>query len=149
MSKNIYSFNKIKSLYSDYQDKISFDNYEIFVYDFGDGNLLPSHRHPNGNGIVSNSTNIDPSVYISDDSLVYGNVTIKGNVIIENYCDLCGDLYIEGIGDKGITLSDSVYLDGNVNIIGSFFIKNTSIFEKANLKNNGKKTVKHIDKVFI
>jgi carbonic anhydrase/acetyltransferase-like protein (isoleucine patch superfamily) len=85
-------------------------------YDFLDGlGHVPASRHPNGGGLVADTATVDPTVFLSSDSCVYGFSVVRDNVRITGGASIQGDLLPGGI---------STLIENQVAIVGPVKIRN-------------------------
>lgn len=92
------------------------------LFDFGDGNgYVASRRHENGGGIVSTSAHVDPTVFLSSESCVFGHAKILGNVRVTGRSRISGRLYPGGMSTL---IEDDVLISGNTLIEGCVLLRN-------------------------
>ena len=80
------------------------------------GNKLWAHPHPNGGGWVANSARVSFSVKVDQDSIVWDNAVVFGQVEIINGSKVCGDSIVMGrgiidateINDKSVVLGKPI-----------------------------------------
>jgi len=94
------------------------------MFDFLDGRgHVPARRHPNGGGMVALSASVDPSVFLSSDSMVFGHAQVRGNVRITGGASIQGDLLPGGISTL---IEDDVKIVGAVKIRGAVLLRNSA-----------------------
>ena len=73
------------------------------------------HKHKHGGGWVSNTSQVDDSVYVSPHAIVYGSSILTGNVRVEDYgqvknCKLSGDVVVRRVAwVDGVTAHTGLY----------------------------------------
>ena len=62
----------------------------------GNNSADDGHIHPTGGGFVSNSAQVDDSVYVGKNAKVLGNATVTGNAVIDGYAIVSGNASVSG-----------------------------------------------------
>jgi len=89
----------------DLQRQLSILEERLSLFDFGEG-PMPAHKHPNGGGWVSNDSTVPESVFVSEDSKVYG-----GSVLGEYVEVLDGSVVYDSDVGARVIISEAV-VDG-------------------------------------
>jgi NDP-sugar pyrophosphorylase family protein len=88
-----------------------------FMHDFGEGEVL-SHRHPNGGGIVANTTKVSHDSFVGEDAVVYGNAVVVNRCSIKNRVKVYGNAVIS----NAVSLEDDVEVFGNSEVKGGVIV---------------------------
>jgi len=73
-------------------------------HDFQDGlGRVFAHRHANGGGWVADTAKVDEKAFVGKRASVYHHAVITGNVLVQNYAQVCGAATITTAGNVAIT----------------------------------------------
>ena len=84
------------------------------------------HKHANGGGYVANTAKVDPSVFVGQHALVYGQAEITGKVRVTGLAQVSGHVKLSG----DVVVAGNCWLDGTFKASTGVFNKNERIAEK-------------------
>lgn len=93
-------------------------------YDFGDGRgLVEARKHENGGGIVEITAEVDPTVFVDRECVVFGFAQIRDRVRVLGRCRVSGARLPGGVSTL---LEDDAIVAGNVVIEGQVLMRDKS-----------------------
>lgn len=93
-------------------------------YDFGDGRgLVEARLHENGGGVVEITAEVEPSVYVDRECVVFGFAQLRDRVRVLGRCRISGSRLPGGVSTL---LEDDAIVAGNVVIEGQVLMRDKS-----------------------